>query len=101
MKVEVHIDELILEGLSSDQRQAVAEAIQQALSVLAEQGLPPSFQGERLASLTQTVQPGTRPETIGQQIVQALMVGMRTAPQVEQTGQTSFFGTNAPEWSKT
>ena len=88
MKVELHIDELILEGVPGYQREQIAAAIQQALTALvAEHGLPPNWQpGASLAALTQQVQPGSRPEAIGQQVARAILGGMNTAPGLVQSG---------------
>ena len=82
MKVELHIDELILEGVPGYQREQVAAAIQQALTALvAEHGLPPDWQpGASLAALTQQIQFGSRPEAIGQQVALAILGRMDAAP---------------------
>ncbi len=96
MKVELHIDELILEGVPGYQREQIAAAIQQALSVLvAEHGLPPAWQqGINLAALTQQIHPGSRPEAIGQQVARAILGGMGAPPQL-----TSLSGINTPKRS--
>jgi len=90
MKVELHIDELILEGVPGYQREQIAAAIQQALTALvAEHGLPLDWQpGASLAALTQQIQPGSQPEAIGQQVARAILEGMNAAPGSVQAGGT-------------
>ena len=75
MRVELHIDELILEGVPAFQREQVAAAIEQALTALVvEHGLPPALEkGANLAVLTQQIRPGSQPEAIGQQVAQAIV----------------------------
>jgi hypothetical protein len=101
MKVELHIDELILEGLPHSQRQQVAAAIEAALTTLvAEHGVPPAWeQGSSLATLTQQVQPGSRPEVIGRQVAQAILGRMNGASQPVQVGGTNFTGMSVQERS--
>jgi hypothetical protein len=88
MKVELHIDELILEGVPGYQRQQIASAIEQALTrLVAEQGLPPDWQnGLSLAALTEQIRPGSRPEAIGQQVARAIMGGISATPHAGQPG---------------
>jgi hypothetical protein len=93
MKVELHIDELILEGIPNFQREQVAVAIERALTALvAEHGVPPGWQQSgALAGLTQQVQSGSRPEAIGRQVAQAILSNVNTASQSAQV-----VGTNSP-----
>jgi len=101
MKVELHIDELILEGVPNSQRQQVAAAIEAALTTLvAEHGVPPAWeQGSSLAALTQQVQPGSRPEAIGWQVAQAILDNMNGASQPVQVGGTNSIGMSAQDRS--
>ena len=94
MKVELHIDELILEGVPNSQREHIAAAIEQALTALvAEHGVPPIWQHSgSLAALTQQVQPGSHPEVIGRQVAQALLSNMYVASQPVQVGGTTSKG---------
>jgi hypothetical protein len=97
MRVELHIDELILEGVPNSQRQQVAAAIEQALAALvAEQGVPPAWaQGSSLAALTQQVQPGSQPEVIGLQVAQAILGNINGASQPVQSSGTNAAGMSA------
>jgi hypothetical protein len=94
MKVELHIDELVLEGLPNSQREQVSAAIEAALAALvSEHGVPPAWgQGGNIAALTQQVQPGSRPEVIGRQVAQAILGSMNAASQPVQAGGTDSTG---------
>jgi hypothetical protein len=101
MNIELHIDELILEGVPNSQREQVAAAIEQALSKLvSEHGLPPAWeQGGNLATLTQQVQPGSRPEAIGRQVAQAILGNMNGGSQPVQGSGANAAGISAQEGS--
>jgi hypothetical protein len=89
MKVELHIDELILEGIPNSQREQVAAAIEQALTALVtEHGVPSAWQGGNIATLTQQVQPGCRPEVIGRQVARAMLGSKSSAPDSFQSSRT-------------
>ena len=97
MKVELHIDELVLEGVPGYQRQQIAGAIEQALTrLVAEQGLPPGWQdGLSLPALTEQIRPGSRPEAIGQQVARAILGGMSAAPRAAGSSAVSPTGMDA------
>src|SRR5512135_3150920 len=101
MKVELQIDELILEGVPGYQREQIASAIQQALTELvAAQGLPPAWQqGGGLAALTEQIQPGSRPEAIGRQVAQAMIGRARAEIHAIQPGAASATGMNTQKRS--
>jgi hypothetical protein len=93
MKVELHIDELILEGVPAFQREQVAAAIEQALTALViEHGVPPGWQqGGSLAALTQEIKPGSRTDVIGRQVAQAILGNANVASQsVQFSNMTSM-----------
>jgi hypothetical protein len=102
MKVELHIDELILEGVPAFQREQLAAAIEQAFTALvAEHGLPPAWQtGGALAGLTQQIQSGSRPDIIGRQVAQAILGNMDTFSQSVPLDKTNSIGTSVQNRSK-
>lgn len=77
MRIELHIEELVLEGLPSRDRDRIGAAVESALArLLEERGLPPSLaRGESSAEINAgdiDIQPGATPEAIGEQIAQVL-----------------------------
>lgn len=79
--LEIHIEELLLHGFAPGDRYGMGKAIERELArVLAEQGVPPSLtQGGEVARLIGggfEVALGSRADTIGAQIAQALYEGL-------------------------
>jgi hypothetical protein len=75
--IELHIEELILDGFAPRDRYAIAEAIERELTRLfAEPGMArPSMEPRAMARLdggSINVRPGANPETIGAQLAQAI-----------------------------
>ena len=97
MDLELHINELILEGVPGYQREQIAAAIEAALTELvAEHGVPPELQkGGGLGSLTEQITSGSRPEVIGQQVAQAILGRMGAEPYAVQPGETKPAGMSA------
>lgn len=79
--IELHINELVLDGFRSADRQAIANALQcELVRLLQQQGIPGSmtrdsdhsgFDAGRLDAA-----PGSRPETVGAQVAQAVYRGI-------------------------
>jgi len=85
MKLELHIEELVLHGFSSPDRYAIAAAVEQTLSQLlgaqfAVQGVPRSFtessEQARLDAGAFHVAPGANSAAIGSQIGQSVHRGL-------------------------
>ena len=79
--IDVHIEELVLEGFAPGDRYGIADAVQSELGrLLSEQGLPPAWeQGGEADSLDGgafQVSPGSKAEGIGAQIAQAVHGGL-------------------------
>lgn len=71
--IEIHIDELVLHGFSSHQRQHITEAVQAELqNLLTLQGIPTSLSGGGSNYIINAgsfnVQQGAKPASIGQGI---------------------------------
>lgn len=82
MNVELHIEELVLDGLPAAARDRIAAAVAAELERLVqEQGLPAWMTaGERVFDVqggTFAVEPGARAEHLGAQIAQAIYGGQR------------------------
>ncbi len=79
--IELHIEELMLRGFSPADRYRIGHAIERELArMFAEQGTPPSLvQGHEVAHLngeTFRMKPGSKAETIGVQVAQAVYGGL-------------------------
>jgi hypothetical protein len=77
MRIELHIEELVLQGLPSRDRDRIGTAVESALArLLEEHGLPPALaRGESAAEISAgdiDIQPGATPEAIGEQIARVL-----------------------------
>lgn len=77
MDLELHIEELVLYGLRSQQGHALAAALEQELlRLFEEEGLPPALQrGQDLppiGALAVEFQPGAGPEMLGRQVAQSV-----------------------------
>ncbi len=82
MDVELHIEELILEGFAPGDRYSIGEAVERDLTrLLNEEGVPRLFsQNGDFAHLDPgiiRVASGTRAETIGRQVGQAIYQGAK------------------------
>ena len=80
VKLELQIDELVLHGFAPGDRYRIGEAVERELtSLFTEQGTPPSLaQGseiERLDGGTFEMRPGSRAESIGVRVAQAVYGG--------------------------
>ena len=78
--IELHIEELVLNGFEAGDRYRIGAAVEAELArLLAERGVPPSLaQSGDVAHLdggTFDVAPGSRGEAIGAQVAQALYGG--------------------------
>lgn len=79
--VELHIEELVLHGFAPGDRYRISEAVQRELTrMFAEQGAPPSFSDSLEAAHIDAgafnVAPGSKSETIGTQVAQAVYGGL-------------------------
>lgn len=81
MKIELHIDELILEGMPSHQRQRVAAAIEQALTkIVTERGLSAKWtQLRNLVVVTQQKKASSRNNVNGRKVAQAILNNLKAA----------------------
>lgn len=82
MNLELHIEELILQGFPADDRHLISTAMQQELSRLfTKQGVPRSFTQngsiEQLNAGTVQMTPAMKPDAIGIQIAQSLYGGFQ------------------------
>lgn len=80
--IELHIEELVLEGFEQVDRHGIAEAVEQELTRLfTEKGIPPSLADggkiNRLDGGAFQIEPDSRPETIGTRVAQAVYGGLR------------------------
>ena len=80
-RLELHIDELVLYDFPPEQRQAIAAAVERALSRLfTERGLPPLLaQGGAIPQVEGgpfDAVPGAAPEAVGAQVAQAIYGGL-------------------------
>ncbi len=80
--IELHIEELVLDGFAFGDRYRIAEVVERELAALfAEQGVPQSLsQGgetERLDGGAFEAAQGSKPETIGAKVAQAVYGGMK------------------------
>jgi hypothetical protein len=79
--VELHIEELVLRGFAPGERHRIGEAVERELvRLLDEHGVPPSLaQGievERLDGGAFEVSHGSKLETVGVQVAQAIYGGL-------------------------
>jgi len=82
MKVELHIEELILHGFAPEDRYRIGEAVERELAnLLAERGMPQSMDnGLEIAGLNVgdiSIAKGARPEAIGAQVARAVYGGLK------------------------
>jgi len=82
MKVELHIEELILYGFAPEDRYRIGEAVERELAnLLAERGMPQSMDnGLEIAGLNVgdiSIAKGARPEAIGAQVARAVYGGLK------------------------
>lgn len=81
MKVELHIEELVLNGFAPEDRHRIGEAVERELeSLLMEPGIPSLNSDLEIGDMDAgeiTVARGTRPEATGAQIARAVYKGMR------------------------
>lgn len=80
--IELHIEELVLEGFEQVDRHRIAEAVEQELTRLfTERGIPPSLaygkEINRLDGGAFHIAPDSGPETIGTRVAQAVYRGLR------------------------
>jgi hypothetical protein len=80
--IELHIEELVLEGFSPGDRYRIGEAVEQELTrLLADRGVPESLaQGGEVASVDGgafEVAPGSRADVVGAQVAKAVYGGLR------------------------
>ncbi|MEH2114812.1 hypothetical protein [Nostoc sp.] len=80
MNVELHIEELILHGFEGGDRDRISEAVQQELTRLFAQGMPPSLvQGGEIGRLDGggfEMNAGMQSGAIGVQIAQSIYGGL-------------------------
>lgn len=79
--VELHIEELMLQGFADVEGRRVGDAVERELArLLNEQGAPPAIRGggevARLDGGAFEVQPGSDPETIGVSLARAIYGGL-------------------------
>jgi hypothetical protein len=82
VKIDLHIEELVLEGFRPTDRHRIGAAVESELArLLAERGLPPGLaQGADLPRLdvgSFTAKPGARPEAMGAQVAGAVYGGLK------------------------
>jgi len=81
MKVELHIEELILHGFAPEDRYRIGEAVEKELAnLLVEQGMPVLENGLEIAGLNFgdiSIAKGARPEAIGAQVARAVYGGLK------------------------
>ena len=78
--IDLHIEELILEGFPPADRHRIGAALEKELArLLAERGLDSIGPGEmpRLDGGRFDMRPGERPERVGAQIAQSIFRGMK------------------------
>lgn len=80
--IEVHIEELVLHGFATRDRQAIGEAVQRELTRLfTEQGVHPSlskgYETQKVDGGTFPMRQGAKAETIGAQVAQSVYGGLR------------------------
>lgn len=81
-RVELHIEELVLEGFSPGDRYRIGAAVEAELArLLEERGVPGSLKSGReiegINGGSFEVAPGSRAETVGSQVAKAVYGGLR------------------------
>ena len=82
--IEIHVEELSLEGVTPGDRDRIAEAVSRALTgvVTPPDGVPDaritSRRIDRLGATTAPFAPGTLPEAAGSSIARAVSEGLRS-----------------------
>lgn len=81
-RIELHIEELVLEGFSPRDRHRIGEAVEAELTrLLEERGVPGSIKsGGEIESINGgsfEVAPGSRAEKVGSQVAKAVYGGLR------------------------
>lgn len=84
MNVELHIEELVLHGVTPVNRQRLAAVMERELArLLAEQGVPPTLVRDgdvaQLHGGSSNIALGSRPDAIGLQVAQAIYGVMKHA----------------------
>jgi hypothetical protein len=82
MNIDLHIEELVLEGFRPADRHRIGAAVERELArLLAERGLPAGLaQGTDLPRLdggSFEAKPGARPEAVGRQVAGAVYGGLK------------------------
>lgn len=81
MKIELHIEELVLHGFAPGDRYRIAEAVERELQRLLGERDAPSFNNNvelaRIDAGEFNVEPNAKSEMIGAQIAQAIHDGMK------------------------
>jgi hypothetical protein len=82
MKIDLHIEELVLEGFPASDRHRIGAAVERELTrLLTERGLPPGLAagGEtaRIDGGSFEAKPGGRAEAVGRQVAGAVYGGMK------------------------
>lgn len=80
--IDLHIEELVLDGFAPGDRHRIGAAVERELSrLLTERGVPASWAGggevPSLDGGTFEAKPGARPERVGAQIAGAVFRGMK------------------------
>lgn len=79
--IELHIEELVLHGFATRDRDAIGAAVQHELTRLcAEQGMHPAlskhYEVEKLDGGSFAMKPGAKAQTIGVQVAQSVYGGL-------------------------
>jgi len=82
MRIDLHIEELVLEGFHPADRRRLGAAVERELArLLTERGLPPGLaRGADLPRLdggSFPAPPGARPEAVGRQVAAAVFGGLK------------------------
>lgn len=81
MKVELHIEELVLHGFAPEDQHRIGEAVERELeSLLVEPGMPSLNSDLEIGDMDAgeiALARGARPEAIGAQVARAVYRGMR------------------------
>jgi hypothetical protein len=82
MKIDLHVEQLVLEGFRPGDRHRIGAAVQSELArLLTEGGLPSGLAHgadlPRLDGGSFEARPGARPETVGRQVASAVHGGLK------------------------
>jgi hypothetical protein len=81
MKVDLHIEELIMHGFAPEDRYRIGDAVEKELAnLLAERGMPPLENGLEIAGLNVgdiLIAKGAKPQAIGAQVARAVYGGLK------------------------